>query len=52
MRGQKRNISLSQFSTAEKAVRKNVLDELSRAVKTARDLNPTSSNTLVIISRY
>ena len=52
MRGQKRNISLSQLSTAEKAVRKNVLDELSRAIKTARDLNPTSSNTLVIISRY
>ena len=52
MRGQKRNISLSQLSNAEKAGRKNVLAELRIAIKTARDLNPTSSNALVIINRY
>ena len=52
MRGQKRNISLSQLSTAEKAVRKNVLAEISTVIKTARDLHPTSSNTLIIITRY
>ena len=52
MPGQKRNISLAQLSTAEKAGRRNVLAELSTAIKTARDLNPTSSNALVLISRY